>query len=146
MLAAGHTLLVAPGGTREAIKGKGKHYQVTWGDRKGFARLALRANVPLIPIFRENVEEIYRSPLGDAAPFQAFYERTRWPAVPSVGFGPMPFPVKVRTWVGRPIVPSDGETPEALRDRVRDALQGLIDAHQAKRPRMVRALMARLGA
>ncbi len=144
MLDRGHTLLVAPGGTREAIKGKGRHYQVTWGDRKGFARLALRANVPLIPIFGENVEEIYRSPLGDAPPFQAIYERTRWPVVPILGLGALPFPVKVRTWVGAPIVPGVGERPEALRDRVRDALQALIESHQARRPRLARALMARI--
>ena len=145
MLGRGHTLLVAPGGTREAIKGHDRHYRVTWGQRAGFARLALRANVPLIPIFGENVEEIYRSPFVGAAPFQAFYERTRFPAVPIVGLGLLPFPVKVRTWVGEPIVPQSGETPEHLRDRVRDALQDMIDAHQGPRPRLARGLLSRFG-
>jgi 1-acyl-sn-glycerol-3-phosphate acyltransferase len=143
LLSQGHTLLVAPGGTREAIKGKPRHYQVTWGQRVGFARLALRANVPLIPIFGENVEEIFRSPFVHARPFQAFYERTRWPIVPLAGLGPLPFPVKVRTWVGQPVEPRPDDTPEILRDRVRDELQALIDAHQGGRPRLLRGLLAR---
>jgi 1-acyl-sn-glycerol-3-phosphate acyltransferase len=143
LLAEGHPLLVAPGGTREALKGKPRHYRVTWGERLGFARLALRANVPILPVFSENVEELYRSPFVHTRPFQALYERTRWPIVPVVGLGALPFPVKLRTWIGAPIAPRPGETPEALRDRVRDALQALIDAHQPTRPRLLRGLAAR---
>ena len=143
LLQEGQTLLVAPGGTREALKGKSKHYHVSWGDRTGFARLALRAGVPLIPVFSENVEALYRSPFVDSRLFQTLYERTRWPIVPVVGLGALPFPVKVRTWIGAPIEPQAGEPPEALRDRTRDALQALIDAHQGPRPRILRGLLAR---
>ncbi len=146
LLREGHTVLVSPGGVREAIAGRRHHYRVHWGDRLGFARLALRAQVPLIPIFGENVEELYRSPGSDRAPFQALYERTRLPLVPVVGLGPLPFPVRLRTWVGHPVAPRPGEEPSALRDRVRCALQGLIDTHQGHRPRLPRGLWQRLRA
>ena len=140
----GHKLLVSPGGVREAIAGRSWHYRVHWRNRLGFARLALRAGVPLVPVFGENVEELYRAPGIHTRPFQDFYERMRWPLVPLVGLGPLPFPVKVRTWIGPPVVPAPEETPEQLRDRTREALQALMDAHQPRRPRLLRALVERL--
>jgi len=143
LLSAGETVLVSPGGTREAIGGRRWYYRVNWGERKGFARLALRAGVPLIPMFTENVEEIYRAPFAGSWPVQSFYEATRWPAVPVVGLGAMPFPVKLTTWLGEPVVPREGETSEQLRDRVREALQSLIDAKQGQRPRLLRGMVQR---
>ncbi len=139
----GSSVIVAPGGTREAIGGRRWYYKVNWGHRVGFAKLALRENVPIVPMFSENVEEIYRAPFAGSTPFQAFYEATRWPVVPVVGFGAMPFPVKLRTWLGEPLLPREGETPESLRDRTRDAIQALIDAHQSPRPRLLRGLADR---
>ena len=144
LLQEGHTVLVSPGGVREAIAGKSWHYRVHWQQRLGFARLALRAQVPLIPIFGENVEELYRAPFCDRRPFQAFFEATRVPIVPVVGLGGMPFPVKLRTWVGEPVVPRPEDTPETLKERTRQALQALIDQHQAPRPRLPRALWQRI--
>jgi 1-acyl-sn-glycerol-3-phosphate acyltransferase len=137
-------VLVAPGGTREAIAGRPWHYRVNWGDRLGFARLALAARVPMIPMFTENCEEIYRSPFCDSRPFQAFYARTRLPVVPVVGMGLLPIPVKLTTWLGPPVEARGDDTPESLRDRVREALQALIDAHQGGRPRIVRGLWQRV--
>ena len=40
--------------------------------------------------------------------------------------------------------PEPGDTPETLRDRVRDALQALMDANQPRRPRLPRALIERI--
>ena len=144
LLDAGYPVLVSPGGVREAIAGRPGFYRVTWGDRQGFARLALDAHVPILPVFSENIEEAYRAPFAHARLFQALYERTRLPLVPIVGLGLLPFPVKLRTWIGEPIEPRDGETAAALRDRTREALQALIDAHQGPRPRLLRGLVQRV--
>jgi len=144
LLQDGHTVMVSPGGAREAIAGRPDFYQVKWGDRVGFARLALDAGVALLPVFGENIEELYRAPLAHTAPIQQLYERTRLPLVPVMGLGPLPVPVKLRTWIGAPIVPLQGESPGHLRDRVRDALQALINEHQPARPRMLRALAQRV--
>jgi 1-acyl-sn-glycerol-3-phosphate acyltransferase len=144
LLQTGAAVMVSPGGVREAIAGRNLHYRVLWGERTGFARLALRANVPCIPVFGENSEETYRSPGVHLPPFQALYEHTRVPIVPVAGLGALPFPVKLTTWVGEPVEPRPDDTPEALRDRVRTALQALIDAHQHRRPRLLRGIAARL--
>ena len=145
LLREGHLVGVAPGGVREALAGRADHYRVLWGERLGFAHVALDAQVPIIPIFTENAEEIYRAPGAQSAVVQALYERTRVPVVPVVGLGLLPLPVKLRSHIGAPLLPRPGETPEALRDRARDALQALIDQHQdLRRPRVLRALAARV--
>lgn len=144
LLRAGELVGVAPGGTREAIQGRPTHYHTQWGHRLGFARLAIEANVPVFPAFTENVEEIYRSPLVWTRPIQALYERTRWPIVPIVGLGALPLPVKLTTWIGAPIAPSDHSTPESLRDATRASIDALIAEHQCGRPRIARALAARI--
>lgn len=143
LLRAGHLVIVAPGGVREAISGRSRRYRVTWGQRLGFARLALEADVPLIPVFGEGVEELYRAPLAGWAPLDALYEQTRLPLVPVVGLGALPFPVRVRTWIGEPLYARDTEGPGALRDRVEASLQALIDEHQAGSPRLLRGLVDR---
>lgn len=145
MLQQGSPVMVSPGGVREAIAGPNHYYRVHWGSRLGFAHVALEANIPLLPVFGENVEELYRAPWSGAAPFQWLYRTIGVPLMPVVGVGPLPFPVKVRTWIGRPLHPRPGESPESLRSRMELALQRLIDEHQGQRPRLLRGLAERLG-
>ena len=42
-------VLVFPGGARESFKGRDERYQLIWGERLGFARMALRHNVTIVP-------------------------------------------------------------------------------------------------
>lgn len=144
LLAEGELIGASPGGVREAIAPRSQHYQVLWGQRMGFAHVATEAKVPVIPAFCENVEELYRSPgVGDPR-VQQLYERTRLPIVPVAGMGLLPFPVKLRAWIGAPIEFSPDRTPDALRDRTKAAIEGLIAAHQGGRPRILRGLAQRV--
>lgn len=144
LLASGNLVGVSPGGVREAIAGRPNHYRLLWGDRLGFAHVALQAGVDIIPAFAENIDEAYRSPQVQRQVFQRFYERTRVPAVPFLGLGLLPFPVKLRSWVGPPVRPQVGESPEALRARTAAAIEALIAAHVHPGPRLPRALVQRL--
>lgn len=143
-LREGHTVLVSPGGVREALAGPDDRYKLIWGERLGFAEVAIEAGVELLPIFTENVEGVYRAPGSSAAVFRQLYEFTRLPIVPVVGMGLLPWPVKLRTWVGEPVRCEFGETAEQLRDKVRTALQTLIDSHQRRPPSLFQGLLARL--
>ena len=144
LLQQGHLVGVSPGGVREAIAGTANSYQLVWGDRMGFAAVALEAGVPIIPAFCENIDEAYRSPGVRRPSIQRFYERTRVPVVPFLGAGILPFPVKLRSWFGPPIVAAPGETPASLRERTRAAILALIAAHQSPPPRLPRAILQRL--
>jgi 1-acyl-sn-glycerol-3-phosphate acyltransferase len=130
LLRKGTLIGVSPGGVREAISGSKNHYKLKWGDRMGFARIAVEAGVPIIPGFTQNVESLYLSPMAEHAFFQKLYEVTRLPIVPIVGLGVLPFPVPLTTWLGEPLRPQAGDTPEIVAERTRTAIEGLIAQHQ----------------
>ena len=44
------TILVFPGGAREVNKRRGQQYQLLWGERMGFARLAIEQGYPIVPV------------------------------------------------------------------------------------------------
>lgn len=144
LLNEGYLVGVSPGGTREAISGSNHNYKLVWKTRVGFAKLAIDCNVPIIPGFTKNVEELYRAPLVDHPFFQNLYEKTRIPIVPIIGLGLLPFPVKLQTILGEPIQPQEGETPEALAARVKSSIEALIQQHQPKDQTILKALLERL--
>ncbi|MGL6236689.1 MAG: lysophospholipid acyltransferase family protein [Segniliparus sp.] len=49
LMAANEPILVFPGGAPEVGRGKDELHQLRWGDRKGFARIAVQHNYPIIP-------------------------------------------------------------------------------------------------
>lgn len=50
LLAAGEPVLVFPGGAREVYKRRNQRDQLLWGNRVGFARMAIAARCPIIPV------------------------------------------------------------------------------------------------
>jgi 1-acyl-sn-glycerol-3-phosphate acyltransferase len=52
-------VMVFPGGSREAFKRKGEEYQLVWGDRLGFARMAIRHGVPILPFAALGADEVF---------------------------------------------------------------------------------------
>ena len=56
-LRSGEYLGIAPGGAFEALFSD-SGYPVLWGKRAGFARVAIKADKPIIPMFTENIGEI----------------------------------------------------------------------------------------
>jgi len=124
-LKAGQILGLSPGGVYEAQFGD-HNYQVLWKERLGFARAALQADVPVLPVFTENIREAFRVlPFGHSF-FLWLFEKTRLPLRPCFGG----FPVKLRTYIGEPIFPEPGMTPEQLRDRCKESLTKMIEDHQ----------------
>jgi len=124
-LAEGKVLGLAPGGVYEAQFGD-HNYNIMWRERLGFARAALKANVPVIPVFTENIREAFRTlPCGERF-FLWLWTKTRLPLRPLFGG----FPVRLRTHIGDPIYPEEGMTPEQLRDICKEQLEKMIATHQ----------------
>lgn len=151
VLREGHVVGVSPGGVREAISGRRNNYKLVWGQRRGFARLAVEAQVPVIPGFTQNVESLYHAPFAGRPLFQKLYEKTRLPLVPIVGLGPLPFPVPLTTWLGEPLWPEKEESGdfksrvEDLHTRTRRALETLIGQHQPRDPQVLKQPKKRSG-
>ncbi|KAK3762046.1 hypothetical protein RRG08_050621 [Elysia crispata] len=138
VLRSGHILSIAPGGVREALFGD-ETYSLIWNQRSGFCKVALQANVPIIPMFTVNIREAFRTPGWARDWFRGFYEKTRLPLVPIYGF----FPVKLKTIFGEPIVPDPNTTPEELAALVRTGIRSLINQHQRCPGSILHALLDR---
>ncbi|XP_025936252.1 transmembrane protein 68-like isoform X4 [Apteryx rowi] len=136
-LKKGHLVAISPGGVREALFSD-ETYVVMWGNRKGFAQVAIDAKVPIIPMFTQNVREGIRT-LGGIKIFRSLYEHLRLPVVPMYGG----FPVKLRTFLGEPIPYEPNVTTEELTAKAKAAVQSLIDKHQKIPGNVFRALMER---
>jgi len=124
-LKQGKILGLSPGGVYEAQFGD-HNYKIMWKNRLGFAKAALQAEVPVLPVFTENIRESFRVlPCGHKF-FLRLFERTRLPLRPLFGG----FPVKLPTHIGEPIYSTPDTTPEQLRDQCRDALEKMVEEHQ----------------
>ncbi len=59
LLEAGELVCVYPGGVLDSFKLSSQAYTLNWGSRAGFARVAMRAKVPIVPIAATGVDEIF---------------------------------------------------------------------------------------
>lgn len=126
MLKDGELLAVSPGGVREALFSD-EHYKLVWNGRLGFAKVAQDAQVTIIPVFTQNVREMFRTIKMGRRILQKLYDYTRCPLAAPIYGG---FPVKMRTFIGDPIPYDSTLTPEELSEKVKLAIEDLIKEHQ----------------
>ena len=141
LMQAGECILVFPGGAREVSKRKGESYQLMWGNRRGFARMAIEHGCTIVPFAAVGVEDVFDI-VKDANDFFA----TRFgrlakalglrpdmvpPLVRLSLKGGLPRPERFYFAFGHPIAPSAHETEEQLRDATKAAIEGLIVDLQA---------------
>lgn len=50
LMQANEPVLVFPGGGRDLARGRDQLNQIDWGERKGFARIAIEHNYPIVPV------------------------------------------------------------------------------------------------
>lgn len=143
-----HDLLVFPGGDVETWRPYRDRYRVRWAGRKGYARIALQAGVPIVPVACAGAHDTLvvltdGQKLGRALQLHRFARSSIFPihlSLPwGLGIGPLPHlptPTTLRYRIGPPILPPpdlpSGEEPsrEVVADhdrRVREAVQLLLD-------------------
>ncbi|PAA88369.1 hypothetical protein BOX15_Mlig013333g2, partial [Macrostomum lignano] len=140
-LRQGRVVIIMPGGLREALFAD-PFYSIEWSRRTGFARVAISAGAPIYPVFTTNIREgifCFRPGLGL---LRRLYERTRLPLVITLGY----FPVKLRTFIDRPLLPGPGEAPTKLARRTQERMRRLIDSKQRLPGSVVCGLLMRLPA
>ena len=140
---------VFPGGAREVYKRRDQRYELLWGERTGFARMAIAAGVPIVPFAAVGAEDRFDVLLDVdhpvAAPVRALARRagrtdvgtllvrgTTFGVLPGTGrlyfrFGA---PIPTTRWAGRA---DDPAARAACRDLVRAEVEGGIAALLALR-------------
>jgi 1-acyl-sn-glycerol-3-phosphate acyltransferase len=101
LLAAEEAVLVFPEGARGISKSFDKRYQLAeFG--KGFMRLALEMQAPIVPIAVIGAEE--QAPAINVKPLARLFRMPSFPIVPYPPFLPLvPLPVKYRLYFGEPM-------------------------------------------
>jgi 1-acyl-sn-glycerol-3-phosphate acyltransferase len=140
VLDAGELLLVFPEGTEGIGKPFSKRYELqSW--RVGHAELAIRHQVPVVPVAVIGAEEQW--------PQIARLDRVKLFGAPflPVPATPLPLPVHYHIYYGEPLALHEGLDPFAADDpavvtaaalRVRDAVAALIERGLAERPGVFR--------
>lgn len=131
--AAGHYVLVMPGGDLDAGKDFAHRNQIIFGGRSGYAQLAIDAGVPIIPIVVSGAGEtaVVLSDgqwLAKALRLPQFARIKTLPISISIPYGVsaglagmlpyIPLPAKMRAAVLDPVVAQEGERADALANRV----------------------------
>ncbi|KAJ8933602.1 hypothetical protein NQ314_013912 [Rhamnusium bicolor] len=111
ILKEGNLLAISPGGVYEAQFAH--NYNLMWKKRLGFAKVALDAKVPVIPMFTENLREAFRTVSLGRRFFLKLYALFKFPLAPIYGG----FPVKMTTHLGKPIPFDANLTPEQLQTK-----------------------------
>jgi 1-acyl-sn-glycerol-3-phosphate acyltransferase len=144
----GHDLMVMPGGDRDTWRPYSKRYEVCFSGRSGYARMAIQAGVPIVPVANAGAHETLIV-LTDGRPFaraiglHAFARAEVFPVHLSLPWGlavgpwpHLPTPVTLRYRIGAPIMPPAHPDPErepdeeqvrALDAEVQAAVQRLLD-------------------
>lgn len=137
----GEHVLVLPGGDLDAFKPYADRHRIVFAGRTGFARLALEAGVPVVPVVTCGAGDTVRV-LSDGRRLARALrlDRTlRLKAVPvslslpwglgvGAGFLPyLPLPARLRTAVLPAMRAADGEPAEAFAARVESAMQASLD-------------------
>ena len=105
LLEDGEVLGVAPGGMREALRPGRERYQLKWHKRKGFIRLAIEMQVPIVLAACPNADRIFKV---YESFFTAFaYRKFKFPLPIFKGYGLsyFPRPVKLIHYLSSPIFP-----------------------------------------
>jgi 1-acyl-sn-glycerol-3-phosphate acyltransferase len=142
-------LLVMPGGDVDVWRPYKERYKVKFAGRTGYARLALRTGVPIVPIANAGAHETLRvltdgAPLAKFLRFPKLFRASIFPvslAIPwGLTIGPwphLPTPTTLRYRIGKPVLadeflPAPGKEPSNAQvagydARVRAAMQELLD-------------------
>ena len=130
------TILVFPGGSREVFKRRGQQYQLLWGERMGFARLAIEQGYPIVPVAAVGADDMLDVIVDQTTPLYGqlatAYEKVMVfptpPVVRGVGLTGIPRPERLYFWFGEPIDTTrfagqdDDTAARTVRDETRQAI------------------------
>jgi hypothetical protein len=125
-----HLVAVAPGGMYEALRPSYDRYQLRWDHRKGFVRLAIETQTPILLAVcprADDIFEVYENKLTSWA-----YDTLRIPLFMARGVGPtlLPRPVPLIHFMS-PLIPPPAYTPATLKQQVETFHKKLVKRAEA---------------
>ena len=142
--AKGEHILVPPGGASEGMRTYRDNYQVRWPS-SGYARLAVRHGLDIIPVACAGVDDTYLGLLDGEKIVERLGLSKKWAWAPWTGLGPLglypfspPFPAKLYQVIGEPISTSHVQVDDrkgiaALHQQVMKTVQDLLEYAQVQK-------------
>lgn len=134
LLQSGQVAFCMPGGALEWSRSSRLKRRLRWGTHQGYARLAVRLGLPVIPVACPAADDlfwVFADGTKVSRVLQAILRTERPLMLPlAVGWGPLPFRVRLTHYVSPPIPPSgqgsQAEQVEALDRAVRARMRELL--------------------
>lgn len=133
-----HLVMILPGGLYEAAFSD-ENYTLLWGQRKGFARVAALAKVPIIPLFTQNCRAMVKTLDFGKKWWHKLYEKYKICLRFWIGC----YPVKLRCIIGKPIEFDENRSIDDLVDLTKERLSELIKSHQRRPDCIISAQLER---
>lgn len=120
LLKEGNCVMLAPGGIYEGLVCEPGMSRIPWERRKGFVKLAIDANVPIIPTYCPAINDVYHNSKFLLKLRIKIMESIRFSLPLFYGYGLLPLRKKLVHYVGDPIVTTKlkGESTEAQINRI----------------------------
>ena len=141
LLRRGELVVVYPGGVDDSLKRDDQRYHLLWKNRAGFARVALRAGVPIIPVVGLGIDEMYSVLARERFVGRRVLGSERYDLPIALGaFGTL-MPRRVRQrYIAMPAIfpsgdPGSPEAVEALRAKTYQALDAWLEPERRARQR-----------
>ena len=134
LLRSGELVIVYPGGVDDSLKHNWQHHRLMWKKRAGFARVAMTAGVPIIPIVGLGIDDMYRVIWREHYLGRRIFGSERYDLpVPIGALGTiLPRRAQQHYEVLPPIDTSGDPTSEADIERVRSATYNAIETRLRK--------------
>lgn len=133
LLRRGEIVVVYPGGIDDSFKLSSERHKLQWGRRSGFAKVALAAGVPVVPVAALGVDDMFTVLARERWIGRALFGSRKYDLPIAYGrWGtPVPRPVPVTIRALSPVPPegdaTDPEAVERMRSRVWEAVQRALD-------------------
>jgi 1-acyl-sn-glycerol-3-phosphate acyltransferase len=134
LLEAGEIVAVYPGGVDDSFKLSSEAYTLQWQKRAGFARVAMKAKVPIIPVAATGVDELFQ--IDKREPFigRSFGGSPRYDLPIPESLAPKRIPLDY--YLLEPIDTAGDPNVEADVERVRqateNALRSILDPYRER--------------
>lgn len=136
-LRQGEMIGIAPGGMKESLRSSQHRYEFDWSSRKGFAHVAMKAGVPVLPAVCPQADHIYTVYENPLTPWVYRHFKVPIPFFTGRALSPLPRPVKLVHVVGKPLYPDvapDQATDEDVKrfhERIVRAVKDLMEEARA---------------
>jgi 1-acyl-sn-glycerol-3-phosphate acyltransferase len=130
LLRDGELVIVYPGGVDDSLKLSSQRYQLQWKTRAGFARVAMAAQVPIVPVVGYGIDEMYTVLAREPVIGRRLFGSERYDLPIGFGaFGTLLPRRNVQTYVALPPIDTRGDPKsDAAVERVRAATYEALES------------------